>query len=229
MKTLGLIGGTGWVSTLEYYRIINRTVNERLGGLHAASCMIYSLNFAELDARKSTQDEEAVYALFHDAAVTLEKAGAEGLLLCANTPHMYAERLRNDVSIPLIHIAEATAREIKNKGFNQVGLLGTKLTMEETFYTSKLSEYQIDTLVPGADEREFINHSIFRELLLEEFKPATKQRFLEIIFDLAAKGAQGIILGCTEIPLIIHQEDVDIPVLNTLDIHARAAVDFALR
>ena len=229
MKTLGLIGGTGWVSTLEYYRIINRTVNERLGGLHSARCMIYSLNFAELDERKSAQDDEAVYTLFCDAARTLELAGAEGLMICANTPHVYADRLENDISVPLIHIAEATAEQIKSQHIDKVGLLGTQLTMEEAFYTSRLRQHKIEPLIPNLEEREYINHSIFNEFLLEEFKPQTKQRFLDIISELIKKGAQGIILGCTEIPLIIQQEDVKVPILNTLEIHAKAAVDFALK
>jgi aspartate racemase len=228
MKTIGLIGGTGWVSTVEYYRVINQTVNKRLGGLYSAKCIIYSLNFAELDRMKKNNDFQGVYSLFKNAAVTLTNAGAECLLLCANTAHIYADALEKDITLPLIHIAEAAGREVKNKNLTRVGLLGTKQTMEEDFYKKRLTAQNIEVMIPGENDREFIDRSIFEELLLEEFKPETKQRFLNIISELEQKGAEGIILGCTEIPLIIHPEDVPLLLFNTTEIHATAAVEFAL-
>jgi aspartate racemase len=228
MKTIGLIGGTGWVSTIEYYRIINRTVHERLGGLHSARCIIYSLNFGELDQMKKKNDMQGVYSLFRDAGIKLTKAGAECLLLCANTAHIHADALEKDISIPLIHIADAAGREIQNKNLRRVGLLGTQQTMEKDFYKKRLREQNIAVVIPEESDREFIDRSIFEELLLEVFNPQTKQRFLTIISKLEQRGVQGIILGCTEIPLIIQQEDVSLPVFNTTDIHAKAAVEYAL-
>lgn len=228
MKTIGLIGGTGWVSTLEYYRLINEETNKQLGGLNAARCILYSFNYEDINQCNLRDDHEGVYKFVLDAAVKLKNAGAECLVLCANTMHQYVERLDTEIKLPIIHIADATAVEIKKQGLTTIGLLGTKFTMEMDFYTKRLSSAGINSLVAEKPERLFIHNTIMDELLKEVFKPETKKKFLEIINDLEQKGAQGIVLGCTEIPLLIKQADTSLPVFNTLQIHAKAAVEYAV-
>lgn len=228
MKTLGLIGGTGWVSSIDYYRLINQEVNKRLGGLQAAKLILYSLNYGEIDAFNQRDDLESVYGLIKNAAVKLKNAGVDGLMLCANTTHMFAERLQEEIKLPLIHIGEATAREINAQGFQKIALLGTKFTMEMNFYKTKLNKAGIEMIVPGKEDRVFIHRAIMNELLKNDFRPKTKARFIEIISKLIYADAQGIVLGCTEIPLFIKPEDIDIPIFNTTGIHAMAAVEFAL-
>ena len=229
MKTIGLIGGTGWVSTLEYYRLINEETNNQLGGHNAACCILYSFNYADINECNLREDHEGVYNFVLDAAIKLKNASADCLVLCANTLHQYADRLVEEVKLPVIHIADATAVEIKKQGLSTIGLLGTKFTMEMDFYTKKLSEAGISSVVPEKSERLFIHNTIMNELLKENYKPESKKRFLDIIYDLEQKGAQGIVLGCTEIPLLIKQSDTNLPVFNTLEIHAKAAVDYAVK
>ncbi|MCU0645842.1 MAG: amino acid racemase [bacterium] len=228
MKTLGLVGGTGWVSTVDYYRLINQGINEALGGHEFARCFLYSLNFADIVACNERNDTEGIYALIKDATDKVIQVGAEGIILCANTLHKYADRLQKTIRVPIVHIAEATAREINDKNLTTIGLLGTKYTMEENFYTSKLTAANIWAIVPEKADREFINATIYNELLKEIFKDESKKRFLEIMNKLEQRGAQGIVLGCTEIPLIIKDADFHLPLFNTTAIHARAAVNFAL-
>lgn len=228
MKTIGLIGGTGWVSTIEYYRLINLEINKRLGGHNTARCILYSFNYADINECNLREDHPGVYKLVLDAALKLKKASVDFIVLCANTLHMFYDALVDKTQLSVIHIAEATANEIKKKGLTKIGLLGTKFTMEMDFYTKQLSSAGIESLVPDKRERPFIHDAIVNELLKENFKPETKGKFLEIIAELGQKGAQGIVLGCTEIPLLIKQQDTHLPVFNTLEIHARAAVDFAL-
>lgn len=229
MKTIGLIGGTGWVSTLEYYRLINEETNKQLGGHNAARCILYSFNYADINECNLREDHEGVYNFVLDAAIKLKNASADCLVLCANTLHQYADRLVEEVKLPIIHIADATAVEIKKQGLSTIGLLGTKFTMEMDFYTKKLSEAGLSSVVPEKSERLFIHNTIMNELIKEIFKPESKKRFLDIINDLEQKGAQGIVLGCTEIPLLIKQSDTNLPVFNTLEIHAKAAVDYAVK
>ena len=229
MKTIGLIGGTGWVSTLEYYRLINEETNKQLGGHNAARCILYSFNYADINECNLREDHEGVYKFVLDAALKLKNASADCIVLCANTLHQYADRIVEEVKLPIIHIADATAVEIKKQGLSIIGLLGTKFTMEMDFYTKRLSEASINSIVPEKPERLFIHNTIMNELLKENFKPESKKRFLEIINDLEQNGAQGIVLGCTEIPLLIKQSDTHLPVFNTLKIHAKAAVDFAVK
>jgi aspartate racemase len=229
MKTIDMVGGTGWLSTVEYYRIINQETNKRLGGLNAAKIILISLNYSEIDALNKVEDYAGVYKLVLDAALKLEQYGVDGVMLCANTSHQYVVELEKEISVPVIHIADAAAKEITKKGLSKIGLLGTKLTMEMDFYTKKLSEAGIESLVPEKPDREFIHSSIMNELLVEEFRAETKERFLKIINDLEQRGAQAIVLGCTEIPLLIKQDDFHLPVFNTLEIHAKAVVDFALK
>jgi aspartate racemase len=228
MKTIGLVGGTSWVSSLEYYRFINQGVNEVLGGNQFARCVLYSINFGDITACNERNDNEGVYTLIRDAAAAVARAGAEGIVICANTLHQFADRVKKDIDLPLIHIAEATAREINRSGLSTVGLLGTIPTMEGDFYTAVLSDRDIRTLVPGPEEREFINKVIYEELVKEIFKESSRHRFMEIMERLQRRGAEGIIMGCTEIPLIIQDEDSELPLFNTTAIHARAAVEFSL-
>jgi aspartate racemase len=228
MKTIGLIGGTGWLSTIEYYRELNQEVNKRLGGLSAARCLLYSFDYADIDRLNKAEDHETIFNLLVDAGKKLQYAGADCLLLCANTLHMHADKLIKEISIPLIHIGDATGTEIKKHNISAIALLGTKWTMELDFYKNRLAAASIKSLTPDSEDRKFIHFAIMEELLKENFKPETKNRFLKIIGDLENKGAQGVVLGCTEIPLLIKQNDLKLPVFNTLQIHAKAAVDFAL-
>lgn len=228
MKTLGLIGGTSWVSTVDYYKIINQQVNERLGGLNSAKIFLYSLNFEEFKPPTDPNQWVPIADFLSNIAQRLEKAGAECIVICANTPHMVADVVQKNIHIPLIHIAEATAAEIKKRQIKRVGLLGTKFTMEQNFFKEKLSRQQIETLIPEADDREFIHYSIFKEFGKGIFSPETKARYVTIIDKLIEQGAEGIIFGCTEIPMLIKQEDCSVPVFDTTVIHATAAVEFAL-
>ena len=228
MKTIGMIGGTGWLSTLEYYRIINQETNRRLGGLSSAKIILTSFNYAEIDKLNKAEDHAGVYKLVLTTTQKLKAAYVDCIVLCANTLHQYVEDLEKEIDLKIIHIADATAKEINGKGLSKIGLLGTRFTMEMDFYTKRLKEAGIESLVPPKSERELIHDAIMNELLKEEFKRETKEKFLNIINDLEKQGAQGIVLGCTEIPLLIKQVDVNLPVFNTLEIHAKAAVDFAL-
>ena len=228
MKTIGLVGGTGWVSTLEYYQRMNQLMNEKKGGLHAARILIYSINYGEIDAMNQKGDQLSVMLTLKHAALKLETAGADCMLLGANTLHQFADDIQQALHVPLLHIGEATADEIVKAGFKKAGLLGTKYTMEMDFYKEKLKDKGIETLIPEEEDRNFIHHCINNELLHNQFLPESKARFLKIIRQLHQQGAEGIILGCTEIPLLIKQEDSSVQLFNTTEIHARAAVDFAL-
>ncbi len=228
MKIIGLVGGTGWISTIEYYRIINEEMNRRLGGLQFAECILYSLNFGDIVELQEKGKDQDLFYLLRDAARKIESIGAECIVLCTNTMHMYAAGVQAELSVPIIHIAEATGAAVAERDMKTVGLLGTKLTMELDFYKKKLKEADIETLVPEADDREFINRTIIKEILKGIFNAESKERFLRIMRELHSRGAEGIILGCTEIPLLVKQEDIDLPLFDTLLIHSRAAVDFAL-
>lgn len=228
MKTIGLVGGTSWASTIDYYRIINEEANNRRGGLNFARIVVYSLDYGEIHALSTKKETEGIRSLLIDGAKKLESIGAECMLLCANTMHMYAEAVQNAVTIPLIHIAVATASEIRKKKLSTVGLLGTKLTMELDFYKKRLQDEGITAIVPPLEERNFIHQAIDTELVKSITLAATKARFLKIIDGLRAQGAEGVILGCTEIPILIKQGDTDLPIFDTTRIHSLAAVDFAL-
>lgn len=221
-----MIGGTSWVSTQEYYYRINKVTNERAGGTVAANCIIRSFNFDEILRLQQKNDDEAIYNMILTASLMAETAGASCIVLCANTMHKYAQRLMSDINIPIIHIAEATANEIERKGLSKVGLLGTKITMEMDFYHSILKKHNIASVVPEKTDREKINSYIFDELTKDVFNASTKTYFVDVINKLYAEGCEGIILGCTEIPLLVNQQDVSVPLFNTLEIHAKAAVDF---
>jgi aspartate racemase len=228
MKTIGLIGGTGWVSTAEYYRLINEITNIRRGGLQFAKCILYSLNYGDIDAFNQQGDKKGVLSLVTEAAKKLEIAGVDGLALCANTLHFAVDDLLKTFQLPLVHIAEATGDTIVNRGMRKVGLLGTKQTMESDFYKIKLLEKGIDCQVPDLNDRDYINNIITTELFKSIFKDETRNRFIKIIQNLVNDGAEGIILGCTEIPLLVKQKDTEVPLFDTLHIHAEAIVDFIL-
>lgn len=228
MKTLGLIGGTSWVSTIEYYRIINQQINKRLGGLSSAKILLYSVNQEQL--KPPTDPNEWIQAaeFFSGIAKRLESAGAECILLCANTPHIAADQVQNNIGIPLIHIADATAKAVVKRNLRTIGLLGTGLTMEHPFYKDRLAKFGITTIVPEKSQRGYIHGTIMTELEKAILEDGTRKKYLEIIGSLVQKGAEGIILGCTEIPLLIKQSDCSVPVFDTTEIHAMAAVEFAL-
>lgn len=228
MKLIGLVGGVSWLSTIEYYRLINEGVSRKLGGLSSAQCVIYSLNFAEVAPVVTAQNWERFFEIIGAAAEKCRNAGAEAIVLCANTPHLLAERLEQNFDLPVIHIADATARELNRAGVTKALLLGTRATMEMDFFRSRLGRHQVDAVIPSEADRDFINASIFGELGRGEFRPETRARYVEIIESFAADGGEGVILGCTEIPLLVKQKDCSIPVFDTTAIHAAAAVEFAL-
>lgn len=228
MKTLGLIGGTTWVSTVDYYRLINQMINKRLGGLNSAQMLLYSVNFETFRPPDTVEGWQSIAQRVTNIARTLEQGGAQGLVLCANTLHKVADQVQANIGIPIIHIAEATASEIGKAHLHKVALLGTKFTMQEPFYHDKLRAQGIETLIPEQTDRLYIHDAILDEMALEIFKPETKQRFLEIIAQLQQRGAQAIVLGCTEIPILVKPADTTAPLFDTTHIHAQAAVDFAL-
>ncbi len=216
------------MSSLDYYRLLNQLVNERLGGVEAAKLILYSVNFGEIKKLTEAGDWKGIARIICDAARKLEKAGADCMLLGANTMHKIAPEVQAAINVPLIHIASVTAREISAGGLSKVALLGTRYTMLFDFYKNALAEQGIETLIPAPAQIDFINSAIYTELAINQFLPETRQGFLAIINDLVKAGAEGIILGCTEIPLLIKQSDVQVPVFDTTALHAKAAVEFAL-
>ena len=228
MKMLGLIGGLSWFSTTVYYKTINQLINERLGGSHSARLLLYSLDFDDFDTHQKKGDWQQIEVMISDIAMRLENAGADCIVMCTNTPHLVADKVSQKIKIPLIHIAEETAKEIAAQEMTKAGLLGTKFTMENSFFKDRLLKYGIEPLIPDEADRDFIHASIFNELTKGISKDETKQRFLAIIDKLHNAGAQGVILGCTEIALLITQADCDVTIYDTTAIHSKAAVDFAL-
>ena len=230
MKTIGLIGGMSWESSQEYYRIINETVEETMGGLHSAKSLMYSFDFEEIEKLQHQGDWNKLTELMIEAAKDLEKGGADFVIICTNTMHKMADQVQKNIQIPLLHIADATAEKIKEKGVNKIGLLGTKFTMEEDFYKCKLiDKYEIEVIIPNEEERQIVHEVIYNELCLGKINQSSKKRFKKIIQTLISNGAEGIILGCTEIPLLIKQEDVEVPLFDTTTIHAKSAVENALK
>ncbi|HQZ75383.1 MAG TPA: aspartate/glutamate racemase family protein [Chitinophagaceae bacterium] len=229
MKVIGLVGGTSWISSVDYYRLFNEITNQRLGGNEAAKIVLYSVNYGEIVTYTHQGNWDAIAAIIADAAQKVEKAGADCILLGANTMHHVAERVQQSVKIPLLHIADVVGKAITEKQLKKVALLGTKYTMLFDFYTRKLADYGIETIIPDAEGVDFVNSAIYNELGKGKFLPETKQGFLHLIGKLAGQGAEGVILGCTEIPMLIKQEDTLVPVFDTTLLHATAAVDFALQ
>ncbi|MBP5352401.1 MAG: aspartate/glutamate racemase family protein [Alphaproteobacteria bacterium] len=228
MKTIGLIGGMSWESTEAYYRILNETIRERLGGLHSAKVLLYSVDFEEIEQYQADGAWNKSADVLGKAAVNLEKAGADFIVICTNTMHKIVPHIQRCLKIPIIHIAEATALELRVKGVFYAGLLGTKYTMTQNFYKAKLSQNGVYVITPNEDEMDFVNYVIYDELCRGIIAPESKLRFLEIIDNLQAKGAQGVILGCTEIGMLISQQDTKVPVFDTTTIHARRAALYAI-
>jgi aspartate racemase len=229
VKTIGLIGGMSWESTLHYYRAINETIKARLGGLHSAKLILYSVDFHEIEELQRASDWKTAGVVLAQAARTLEAAGADFLVLCANTMHIVAPAIETAVSVPLLHVTDATAAEIKRAGHSIVGLLGTRFTMEEAFYRERLSErHGLHVIVPGTKDRETIHRIIYEELVLGVVRPESREEYQRVMRNLAAQGARAIILGCTEISLLVSQRDSTIPLFDTTAIHARAAAEEAL-
>lgn len=225
MKKIGLVGGISWVSTIDYYRFINEGVNSRLGGLNFAECIIYSLNFG--DVQEKSWDN--AFDLLLNACESLKKGGVDGIVLCANTAHLFADKLQEAIKLPIIHIVDETAKAITKNGFKKVGLLGTKFTMERDFYKDKLKEYGLEVLIPGQQEtRDYIQHTIKEELGIGFINPETKTNYIAIINELIDSGAECIVLGCTEIPMLISQADFTIPVFDTTKIHSEAIVEYII-
>lgn len=229
MKTIGLLGGMSWESSIEYYRIINETVRDRLGGFHSARSVMYSVDFAEIERLQHLGQWKDATEFMIEAARVVERAGADFLVICTNTMHKMADEVRQAIHIPLLHIADATGERVKAAGFDTVGLLGTGFTMEESFYKGRLIEkHGLRVLVPGPADRQTVHRIIYEELVLGRIFPESKTQYLRIIDTLVRQGAQGIILGCTEIGLLVKQETCPVPLFDTARIHAVAAVEHAL-
>lgn len=228
MKTIGLIGGMSWESTVTYYQIINRVIKEKLGGFHSAKCILNSVDFQEIEACQSKGDWDKSAEILTETALSLERAGADFIIICTNTMHKVADDIKKHIRIPLLHIAEVTAEELIQNSVKTVALLGTKYTMEQDFYKSKLVERDIQVIIPAQEDREFINHTIYQELCLGIISDTSRQRLLSICEELVKQGAQGIILGCTEIGLLINQEYTDIPLFDTALVHARKAAEYSI-
>ena len=229
MKTIGLIGGMSWESSLEYYRIINEEVKKQVGGLHSAKSLMYSVDFAEIEQLQHNGEWDKATQLMVDAAKNLERGGADFVIICTNTMHKMAKAVEEAISIPLLHIADPTAQAIKTQNLTKVALLGTKYTMEQDFYKGRLiGNFGLGVIVPDDADRQIIHDVIYDELCLGNIRTESKKKFVDIIEKLHQDGAQGVILGCTEVGLLIKQEDVTIPVFDTTLVHAVAAVNLAL-
>jgi aspartate racemase len=230
MQTIGLIGGMSWESSVEYYRIINQEVNRRLGGVHSAQCLMFSVDFEEIKHLQHEGEWDKLADAMKAAALRLERGGADFIVVSTNTMHRLADAITSAVGIPLLHIADPTAGKIKTAGFERVGLLGTAFTMEQDFYKGRLQQrHGLDVLVPDEDDRRIVHEIIYKELVLGQVKPESRQAYRDIIARLIERGAQSIILGCTEIMLLVKDEDSTVPLFDTTTIHAIAAVDHALR
>ena len=229
MKTIGLIGGMSWESTVTYSQVINETVKQELGGLHSARCVLYSVDFDEIERCQSAGDWDKSAEVLARAARALERAGADFIVICTNTMHKVAPEVGRQVSIPILHIADMTAVELKKAGVGTVGLLGTKYTMQQDFYKAVLQRSGIEVLTPSEADMEEVNRVIYEELCVGTLSAQSKEKYLSVISELARRGAQGIILGCTEIGLLIRQSDTEIPLFDTALIHARQAALRAIR
>ena len=229
MKTIGMIGGMSWESSIEYYRIINQTVRAKLGGLHSAKSIMVSVEFAEVEALQHQNRWDELATLMIDAARSLEKGGADFVIICTNTMHKLYDEVQNSIDIPMLNIADATAARIKADGITRIALLGTRFTMEENFYKGRLTgKFGLDVIVPAEDEMEIVHRVIYDELCAGIIQPVSKQKYADIILRLISTGAQGIILGCTEIGLLVKPEDSAVVLYDTTEIHAQEAVRYAL-
>lgn len=228
MKTIGLIGGMSWESTVSYYQLINETIKEKLGGLHSAKILLYSVDFAEIEHYQASGDWDKSAQVLSEIAVKLEQAGADFIVICTNTMHKVAPQIQETISIPILHIAQATAHALLENGIKKVGLLGTKYTMTQDFYKEKLLDSGLEVVIPDQAGVEEVNRIIYDELCLGQIKESSKESYLDIIDDLKNAGAEAVILGCTEIGLLVKQEDTDVPLFDTTDIHAKRAAEVAV-
>ena len=229
MKTIGLVGGMSWESSLLYYKIINETVKAKLGGIHSAKSIKYSVEFDEIETLQHQGKWDEATALLIDASRRVQNGGADFIIICTNTMHMMADEVQKHIKIPLLHIADATAEAIKTKGLKKVGLIGTKFTMEENFYKGRLTErHGLEVIIPAEEERGIIHRIIYDELCLGHIYQASKKKYVDIMENLVMNGAEGVVLGCTEIGLLVHDEDCRVPLLDTTRIHAVSAVDYAI-
>lgn len=229
MQTIGLLGGMSWESTELYYRLINEKVKQRLGGLHSAKIVLVSVDFQEIETLQHQNRWEEAGKLLAKAGQQVEAAGADFLLICTNTMHKVAPQIEQAISIPILHLADATAVRIKQRGLKKVGLLGTNFTMEQDFYRGRLEQHGLEVIVPNAADRAIVHGVIYDELCLGQVQDASRQEFLRIIDDLHAQGAEGIIEGCTEIVMLVQQQHTNVPLFDTTAIHAEAAVERALK
>jgi aspartate racemase len=229
MKTIGLIGGMSWESSAEYYRLLNELVRERLGGLHSAKCLLHSLDFAEIEELQVAGEWQRAGEILAEAARGLQAAGADLLLICTNTMHKVAGQVQAAVSVPLLHLADATAEAVRAAGIGRVGLLGTAFTMEQAFYRDRLAGHGLDVLTPDGEGRALVHRVIYEELCLGVVREESRAAYQDVIGKLVAAGAEGVVLGCTEIELLIRDEDSPVPLFPTTRLHAEAAVDAALR
>jgi len=223
LKTIGLLGGMSWESTVTYYQVINEIVNQELGGLHSAKILLYSVDFAEIEKCQADGDWDKSADILSAAAKNLEKAGADFIVICTNTMHKIAPQIQSKIGIPILHIAEATADELKSCNITKIALLGTKYTMTQDFYKEKLTRAGITVLIPDEQEIETVNNIIYKELCLGIISEISKEKYRDIIKALSRRGAEGVILGCTEIGMLIRQQDTDLPVFDTTRIHASKA------
>ncbi len=229
MKTIGLIGGMSWESSIAYYRIINETAKAKLGGLHSAKSLMVSVDFAEIEILQRQDRWVEAAKILVAAAKNLENGGADFIILCTNTMHKLADDIQANIKIPFLHIADATAQLVKDSGIQKIGLLGTRFTMEEEFYKGRLSQkYGLNVSIPNAQEREIVHRVIYDELVVGKIEQHSKKQYIDIIEQMVSQGAEGVILGCTEIGLLVHQEDSRVPLFDTTRIHAEAAVAYAL-
>ncbi len=229
MRCIGLIGGMSWESSALYYELVNRGVQERLGGLHSARCVLASVDFAEIEAMQSQGRWDAAGDLLAEQARGLEAAGADVVLICTNTMHKVADRVASAIGVPLLHLADVAAEAVVASGVRTVALLGTRFTMEESFYTDRLAARGLTVLTPGADDRAVVDRVIYTELVLGTVSAASREAYVDVIGRMADRGAEGVLLGCTEIELLVRPGDVDLPLFGTTSLHAQAAVEFALR
>lgn len=229
MKTIGLIGGMSWESSAVYYQLINQKAKEILGGTHSARSIMYSVEFNEVEQLQHQGKWEKLTEIMIDAAQKVEKGGADFIVICTNTMHKMVPEISANISIPILHIADATAEKIKEKGIKKIGLLGTNFTMTQDFYKGKLEkDHHLEVIIPNETDRQIIHSIIYQELILGNIKEESRQKYVAIIKKMQSDGAEGVILGCTEIPLLIQQKDSPIPVFDTTKIHAEKAVEFAL-
>jgi aspartate racemase len=228
VRTLGLLGGMSWESTLPYYRIVNERVRQRLGGLHSAKLVLHSVDFADIEEMQRAGDWDTAGAILVEAARGLHAAGAECMVICTNTMHLVAPAIEAAVDLPLLHIADATAARIREAGLSRVALLGTRFTMERDFYRQRIEAAGIEVIVPEAAQREVVHRVIYEELCIGRILGTSREAYRGIIEDLVARGAQGVILGCTEIGLLVGEGDASVPLFDTARIHAEAAADWAL-